>query len=145
MTMKLEEFLSRLDEARIVHAIGEAERRTTGEIRVFITTRQPADPLANATLRFEKLGMTKTRERNAVLLYFAPRNCKFAVIGDRGIHEKCGASFWEEAVAEIGAQLRAEHFTDAIVLGVRKVGDLLARHFPGTGGPNELPDAVERD
>jgi len=143
--MKMEEFLSRLDEARIVQAIRDAESRTTGEIRVFITKRESDDPLARATRRFEKLGMAKTRERNAVLLYFAPRSRKFAVIGDRGIHEKCGAGFWEEAIAEIGAQLRAEHFTDAIVLGVRKVGDLLARHFPGTGGRNELSDEVERD
>ena len=143
--MKLEEFLSRLDESRIVAAIRAAERRTTGEIRVFITTREAADPLDRARRRFEKLGMTATRERNAVLLYFAPRSRKFAVVGDRGIHEKCGAAFWAEAVAEIGAQLRAEQFTDAIVLGVEKVGALLAEHFPGSGGANELPDHVQHD
>jgi uncharacterized membrane protein len=143
--MNLEAFLSRLDEARIVAAIRDAESRTTGEIRVFVTHRAAPDPIARATRRFEKLGMTETWERNAVLLYFAPANRKFAVIGDRGIHEKCGASFWEETVAQIGAQLRTEHFTDAIVLGVRQVGDLLARHFPGPGGSNELPDEVQRD
>ena len=120
-------------------------RENAGEIRVFVTTREAADPLDRARRRFEKLGMTATRERNAVLLYFAPRSRKFAVLGDAGIHEKCGVAFWEEAVAEIGAQLRAEQFTDAIVLGVRKVGALLAEHFPGSGGANEIPDVIEHD
>ena len=45
--------------------------------------------------------MTRTRERNAVLLYFAPVSRKFAVVGDAGVHEKCGAGFWEEIVAEV--------------------------------------------
>lgn len=143
--MKMEEFLSRLDESRVVEAIRAAERRTTGEIRVFVSTREAGDALAHAKRRFEKLGMTHTRERNAVLLYFAPRSRKFALVGDRGIHEKCGASFWAEAVAEVQAPLQSEHFTEAVVLGVRKVGELLARHFPGPGESNELPDAVERD
>ena len=34
--------------------------------------------------------MHKTRERNAVLIFVAPRAHKFAVVGDKAIHEKCG-------------------------------------------------------
>jgi uncharacterized membrane protein len=142
--METREFLDQLDDPRIVAAIRDAEGRTTGEIRVFVTARAVTDPLTPAKLRFEKLGMAKTREHNAVLLYFAPETRRFAVVGDRGIHEKCDPAFWAETVAEIGAQLRSERFTDAVVLGVRKVGDLLARYFPGDGGKNELPDEIER-
>ncbi|MEI9895632.1 MAG: hypothetical protein WDN28_17520 [Chthoniobacter sp.] len=90
--------------------------------------------------------MTRTRHRNAVLIYFAPVVHKFAVVGDSGVHEKCGPAFWEETVAEIGTHLRGERFTEAVQHAVRKVGALLAEHFPAEhGGANELPDDLLRD
>jgi len=144
--MKHKEFIDRLDDAKIVAEIAAAEQRTSGEIRVFISRRTPDDAMARARRRFEKLGMTRTRHRNAVLIYFAPRVHKFAVVGDRGIHEKCGDAFWDEAVAEIGEHLRAERFTDAVLHAVDKVGALLAEHFPATpGDAHHLPNEIERD
>jgi uncharacterized membrane protein len=89
--------------------------------------------------------MHATRERNGVLLYFAPLTQKFAVIGDTGIHAKCGQSFWDEVAADIRVHLREQHFTDAVVSAVRKVGQLLAQHFPSRpDDQNELPDTIER-
>jgi uncharacterized membrane protein len=144
--MKAEEFIDRLHDATIVAEIAAAELRTSGEIRIFISRRAPEDAMVRARQRFEKLGMTRTRHRNAVLIYFAPRVHKFAVVGDQGIHEKCGDAFWDEAVAEIGQHLRAERFTDAVVHAVRKVGALLAQHFPPEpGSSHELPNEIERD
>jgi len=144
--MKTQEFLDRLDEAKIVAEIAAAERQTSGEIRVFVSHYKPDDAVARARQRFEKLGMARTRHRNAVLIYFAPRARKFAVVGDTGVHEKCGTAFWEEAVAEIGEHLRADRFTEAVLHAVRKIGALLARHFPPEpGDANELPDEILRD
>jgi uncharacterized membrane protein len=144
--MKAHEFIDRLDEAKIVAEIATAERNTSGEIRVFVSRQKPDDALARARQRFEKLGMTRTRQRNAVLIYFAPLVRKFAVIGDSGVHEKCGLPFWEETVTEIGAHLREEHFTEAVLHAVRKVGAVLAQHFPAEpGDANELPNDLLRD
>jgi len=144
--MKTHEFISRLDETKIVAEIAAAEKQTSGEIRVFISRKSPADALVRARERFEKLGMSRTRHRNGVLIYFAPRVQKFAVIGDSGIHEKCGDAFWQETVAEIGAHLRADHFTEAVQHAVRKVGALLAQHFPAEPGDiNELPNDLLKD
>jgi uncharacterized membrane protein len=39
--------------------------------------------------------MQKTRDRNAVLIFVAPRAHKYAVVGDVGVHEKCGEEFWK--------------------------------------------------
>ncbi len=144
--MKPKDFLTKLDEERIVSAIAEAEGKTSGQIRVFISDRAvEGDAVARATERFEKLGMTATRERNGVLLYFAPRSHKFAIIGDTGIHEKCGQGFWDEVSAEMSALLRQEQFTEAVAETVQKVGEVLARHFPPRpGGSNELPNQIER-
>ncbi|MEQ1860734.1 MAG: TPM domain-containing protein [Chthoniobacteraceae bacterium] len=144
--MKAKDFLSRLDEPRIVAAIVNAERRTSGEIRVWISSREIEDPVARAQQRFEQIGMSSTRERNGVLLYLAPHSQKFAIIGDSGIHEKCGAAFWEELVAQTAAELRADRFTDAIVNAIHKAGELLARHFPARPDDrNELPNEIVRD
>ena len=43
-----------------------------------------ANRIPDLVAHVKKLGMDKTRERNGVLLYFAPQAQKFAVIGDAG-------------------------------------------------------------
>src|SRR5215510_1928934 len=76
--MKPEQFIEGLDEAQIVAAIAKAERKTSGEIRVYVSHKKREDILVAARRRFHKLAMTKTRQRNAVLIYFAPLTRKLA-------------------------------------------------------------------
>lgn len=144
--MKAKEFLKRLDDERIIGAIGESERRTSGQIRVFISRKDVDDPLPRAKARFLALGMDQTRDRNGVLIYFAPHTRRFAVVGDTAVHERCGEAFWKELVATMSEALKKEQFTEAVILAVEKCGALLAEHFPPMpDGGNELPDEVERD
>ncbi|MCX7006773.1 MAG: TPM domain-containing protein [Kiritimatiellaeota bacterium] len=141
--MKIHEFISQLDEAKIVAAIAEAERKTSGEIRVYISHRAHADALAFAQKRFHQLGMTKTRHRNAALLYLAPRTRHFAIVGDSSVHEKCGDAFWQDASAKLGAALRQGDYTSAVIQTVGQLGALLAAHFPPVAGDvNELPNTI---
>src|SRR4051794_22285196 len=121
--MKTDDFLHQLDEPSVVKAIAEAELQTSGEIRVFVSEAEidAADVIPRAKARFEKLGMTATRDRNAVLLYFVPKSQKFAIIGDTGIHEKCGQPFWDEVAEEMRRLLKEQKFTDAVVGTVAKV------------------------
>ncbi|HKD11911.1 MAG TPA: TPM domain-containing protein [Thermoanaerobaculia bacterium] len=142
----MKQFLSRLDHERIVAAIADAEKRTSGQIRVHVTRRKPAYLEDRARRRFEELGMTRTRLRNGVLIYIAPNARRFRILGDAGIHEKCGEEFWKETAGEMEAAFRKGHFTDGIVRAVAKAGEILARHFPSeAGGVNELPDEVTED
>ncbi len=146
--MKTKLLLRQLDDARIMAAIEDAERKTSGEIRVFISHRLLGsdDLMDRARRRFEKLRMARTRDRNAVLVYLNPREQKFAILGDIGIHEKCGDAFWNDAAAQMQSLLREGRFTDAVVETVRKAGELLANHFPPRSeGHNELPNKVTRD
>ena len=146
--MKPHDFLQKLDDAEVVRAIQAAERKTSGEIRVFVTNGDlGADRVVDrAAVRFEKLGMTSTRDRNAVLLYFVPRARQFAIVGDKGIHEKCGETFWSEVASGIREKLREGRFTEAVVDGIEKAGEVLASHFPRQPDDrNELPNEVERD
>lgn len=144
--MKVKEFLNQLDDKRIVAAIAESERQTSGQIRVFISNKEIEDPYERAKARFISLGMDKTSNRNAVLIYFAPRSHKFAVIGDTGVHERCGNAFWTQLIATMQGSLKNQQFTEAVVIAVEKCGALLAEHFPpDSNGTNELPNEVERD
>jgi uncharacterized membrane protein len=144
--MKPQEFFSKLQHDEIVAAIREAELKMCGEIRVFITRKERHDPVIAAQRRFEKLGMTKTRERNGVLIYVAPRVRKFAIIGDTAIHEKCGDGFWKDVAQEMTEHFRKGEFTSGIVHGIRRAGTLMAVHFPcRPDDTNELSDEIEHD
>ena len=144
--MKPSEFVAQLDDAAVVAEISAAERTTSGEIRIYISSKKIDDALDRATQRFQKLGMHQTRERNGVLLYFAPKAQKFAILGDVGIHEKCGQDFWDEVAGEIRGHLREQHFTEAVVTAVRKVGRLLAQHFPSASDDrDELSNEILRE
>ena len=136
--------MAKLEHDRIVKAIAAAETKTSGEIRVFIQHGELDDVVAAAGDQFQKLGMTGTRERNAVLIFVAPRAQKFAVVGDEGIHQRCGDKFWQELVEAIGAHFQREDFTSAIVQAIEVSGERLAEHFPRTPDDrNELPNRVE--
>lgn len=146
--MKPKSFLGQVDHERIVAAIRAAEDRSRGEIRVHVSNDDVADPQQAAAQKFEKLGMTATRERNGVLIFIAPRSRSFAVIGDAGIHERLGEGFWSEIAALVSEAFREQRFTDGIVSAVERVGQALAEHFPrqaGASDADELANEVSED
>lgn len=133
-----------IDHDRIVAAIAAAELRTSGEIRVVVSQQKTEEPVVAAQRQFERLGMTATAARNGVLIFVAPASRTFAVIGDRGVHEKCGEVFWEELASAMTEQFKTGGFTQGLVLGIERAGALLARHFPRQPDDrNELPDKIE--
>ena len=142
--MRTREFLTKLEHDQIVEAIREAESKTSGEIRVLIQRgKLNTDPLLAAQKTFRRLGMHKTYQRNAVLIFVAPRAHKFAVVGDAAIHEKCGDEFWRRVVERMGAHFQTEKFTAALIEAVHEIGSVLARHFPkSSADENELPNDV---
>ena len=142
--MRTREFLSQLEHDQIVNAIRTAESKTSGEIRVYIQRgKLNADPLISAHKKFHRLRMQKTTDRNAVLIFVAPRAHKFAVVGDEAIHEKCGEEFWQSIVDGMRGHFQNENFSRAIIEGIEEVGKLLAAHFPRKAtSSNELPDEI---
>ena len=141
-------FLKALESDRITAAIGEAEARSLGEIRVHVSNQAIEDAQKAATQQFDRLAMHKTDLRNGVLIFVAPRSQKFAVIGDKGIHERCGPAFWQDIATAMQEDFRAGRFTDGIVKGVARAGEALASYFPRPHAHqdvNELPDDVTQD
>jgi uncharacterized membrane protein len=127
-----------------VAAIRTAEQKTSGEIRVLVARHRARNPVAAAQKHFERLQMARTPDRNAVLIFLAPRSRTFSVIGDQGVHEKCGDQFWRELAAAMQDDFKRGDFTYGLIHGVERAGALLAEHFPpepaATARP---PDGVE--
>lgn len=141
--MKPNQFIAELDAAAIETAIQQAELTTSGEIRVVVSRRSVEDPVAAARGEFTRQGMHQTRHRNAVLLFIAPASQGFAIIGDEGVHAKCGDAFWTEVAAAMQENFRGGRYTAALLEGISRAGSLLATHFPrAADDANELPDSV---
>jgi len=128
MTQK--EFLAALDQQRIIDAIAEAEKRTSGEIRVHVQPKGGGDIRSVAERTFERLGMTKTGLRNGVLLFIACEEQRFVILGDGGIDESVPAGFWDEIAAKLTIRFQRGEFTDGIVEAIRSAGEQLAAYFP---------------
>jgi uncharacterized membrane protein len=141
-------YFSKFDSERIVEAIAAAEKQSSAQIRVHVTRKIPKNLEERAERRFHLLGMTKTAGRNGVLIYIAPRARRFRILGDVAIHEKCGEDFWKDVAASMESFFQKGQFTEGVVHGVERVGDVLARHFPRKGeggGVNELPDTIDEE
>lgn len=144
--MTMANFFSEFDSDRIVQAIASAEGRTSAEIRVHVTRRVPKDLEERALRRFHLLGMTKTAERNGVLIYIAPRAHRFRVLGDVAIHEKAGPDFWTQVAAAMEERFLKAEFTEGVLEGIGRVAEVLARHFPRkTHDRDELSNAIDEE
>jgi uncharacterized membrane protein len=138
-------FLKKLDSKAIEAAIKDAERATTGEIRVAVLPRFRGSIEEMTEQTAHRIGMTKTRDRNGVLILVDPARRKFRVWGDRAIHEKVGEGFWRAVATAIQERFRAGDFTAGLVHGVAVAGKTLAEHFPcgAEGHQDQLPDEVD--
>jgi uncharacterized membrane protein len=115
----------------IVRAIAEAEVGTTSEIRVHLSKRLfEKDAYARACHLFSQYGMSRTTQRNAVLLYINLRHHKAAIVADEGAHHALGQRFYEAWMRELGANLRGTHPERAVAMSVLDLGKELGKHFP---------------
>lgn len=146
--MRVSHFLHQLDEEAVLSAVRQAESRTSGEVRVFVSRRRlrGRSATSRALAEFHRLDMDTTEERNAVLFYVVPRDRAFAVIGDEAVHACCGPEFWIGTAGALGKDFAAGRFTEGLVSAIGRAADFLAEHFPrGRDDRNERPDAIARD
>ena len=142
---KKKEFFSAEDKEQIVDAIRHAEKETSGEIRIFIESKNPfVDPIDRAAEIFFKLKMQDTEHRNAVLLYIAMKHQELALFGDEGIYKKAGADYWNAAVKKMISQFTKDNMSNGIEQCIRQIGETLKEKFPysATDDKNELPDEI---
>lgn len=142
-SLKAKHFFSTKDKEKIIAAIEEAEKCTSGEIRVHVESGSGKDIIVRAKEVFEKLGMTKTELRNGVLIYLATEERHFAIIGDRGINEVVPVNFWEETKEQMSNYFKEGRFVDGVCYGINTAGRHLAAHFPyKSDDVNELSNDI---
>lgn len=142
---KPREFFIESEKGRIVEAVRQAERRTSGEVRVFVESRcKYVDAIDRAAELFFNLKMEKTDLRNGVLVYVAVKDKQVAVFGDEGIYKKMTQKFWDAEVKKMLVQFKNDNIPDGIIAVVNDIGEALYRHFPYDSGvdKNELPDDI---
>lgn len=142
--MKHKEFVAALDQKAITDAISRTERTCSGEVRVHVQPRAFGKDLRNVAERtFERLGMTKTAERNGVLLFICSEEQKFCILGDKGIDEKVAPGFWDEIAGKLTERFKHQEFTAGIVEAVEQIGPSLSCHFPrAAADTNELSNEL---
>ncbi len=139
-------FLTEEEKERIVLAIRKAEEKTSGEIRVYLGHEAKGDVINHAKKVFKKLGMAKTKHRNGILIFLALKNKRFAILGDKGIHEKVSADFWNQIASRLTKHFKEDRFADGIVEAILLAGDKLKAHFPHERhDKNELPNEIGRN
>ena len=141
--MNARKFFGEEDQAAIKDAIMQAEKNTSGEIRVHIEDSFKGDVLDQAAFIFKMLKMHETEQRNGVLIYLAVKNRKFAIIGDAGINAVVPAGFWDRVSEIMTKHFRDGRFTEGLVDGIKLTGEKLVEFFPFLkNDTNELSDEI---
>ncbi|MEW2922967.1 TPM domain-containing protein [Muricauda sp. ANG21] len=141
----VEEFLTADEEQEIINAILEAEKNTSGEIRVHIEGTSKIDHFSRAQQLFHFLKMDNTKEGNGVLIYVAVDDKKFVIYGDTGIDRAVPKGFWDTTKDVMSAHFKKGQFKQGIVEGILMAGKELESHFPWDhNDTNELSDAISK-
>ena len=94
---------------------------------------------------FSLLRLWDTAERNGVLIYVLLADRDIEIVADRGANAKVATAEWEAICRTMEEGLRAGRNGEAVVAGIQRVSQLLARHFPRRPDDrNELPDRPVR-
>ncbi|MES2430733.1 MAG: TPM domain-containing protein [Bacteroidota bacterium] len=142
---KKKNLLSSAEEDLIVKAIRAAEKKTSGEVRVYVESHcRFVDPVDRAMEVFFGLKMNDTDDHNGVLIYIALKDRQLAIYGDEGIHTRVGKEYWQNAVQQM-LQLFTKHdHVGGICQTVTTIGQTLEKEFPyeHNDDKNELPDNI---
>lgn len=141
--MKATDYFTEARLAEIDGAIKQAEKSTSGEIRLYVEDTCKEDVLDHAAFLFGELEMHKTELRNGVLFYLAMQDHKFAILGDGGINAKVPEDFWNHIKEEMLVNFKQGEFSKGLEVGIEMAGTALAEHFPyQQGDVNELSDDI---
>jgi uncharacterized membrane protein len=142
---KVEDFLTKAEEAQVVEAIRLAEKNTSGEIRVHLEKKTSIAPITRAVEVFHELKMNQTKLRNGVIIYVAVKSKQFAIYGDQGINDKVSDDFWNCTKDIMISHFKEGNNVKALVEGIENAGQQLKKHFPfEDDDTDELSNEISR-
>ena len=142
------QYFSDDDFLRISNKITEAEKSTSGEIRVAVKEKKlfsdrKKDIRQLAEKEFYKLNMHKTRDKTGILLYLLLGERQFYILADSGIDKIVGQTTWDAVRDEIQLRFQEGKFCDGLIWGVERVSKILLEHFPiKEDDTNELSNKI---
>ena len=141
----IENFLSKEDELEIVEAIKQAEKATSGEIRVHIEKTASVAHSTRATEVFHLLKMDSTELQNGVLIYVAVEDHAFVICGDKGINDIVGVNFWNSTKDIMRSHFKNDDYKQGLIAGIENAGEQLQKYFPWQENDiDELPNEISR-
>jgi uncharacterized membrane protein len=137
-------FFTEDEQKKIVEAIKNAERNTSGEIKVHIdNTSQWEDVVTKASKVFDKLELEKTKQRNGVLIYIAKEDRQFAIWADKGINKVVPEGYWESTIDLMRSYMKVGQYAEGVIKAINMVGVKLKKYFPiEKNDKNELSDDI---
>jgi uncharacterized membrane protein len=134
----------------IESAITASEKLHGAEIRFAIEgalepgeVRRGKLPRERALEVFAGLGVWDTEANNGVLIYVLLADRDVEIVADRGYNLRVAQDEWSDICHAMEQSFRAGDFEAGALDGVRRVGDMLAAHFPPLPGgrdEDELPN-----
>jgi uncharacterized membrane protein len=141
--MKVENFFTEKEKKQIMAAIADAEKNTSGEIRVHLEKMCAEDVFTHAVNVFGKLEMHKTELKNAVLFYLAVQDKKFAIVADKGINDVVPSDFWDKIKQELQTHFKQNNFSSSLCKAIEDTGKQLSTFFPlQSNDTNELSNDI---
>lgn len=131
------------EKKQIIAAIIAAEMKSAGQIRVHTEPRCKGDVLDRAADIFRKLEMHKTEKRTGILIYLAYEDRRFAIIGDKGIHDVVPYDFWNDIKEIMEGYFKQGQFQAGVIYGINETAKHLIKYFPHRAGDkNELSNEI---
>ena len=141
--MSPDKYFTEKQKSDMIAAIQDAEKDTSGEIRIHIENHSRKSSLDRAAQVFAELEMHKTALRNGVLIYVALQDHSLAILGDIGINQKVPSDFWNNVKEQLVQSFKAGQISEGICQAVRTVGKQLKTLFPyQSDDVNELSDDI---
>lgn len=141
--MKPEKKFTESQKEAMVAAIRQAEKDTSGEIRIHFENHCKKEVLDQAADVFAELKMHTTTERNGVLIYVALEDKKLAILGDAGINAKVPDNFWDDVKSRMVELFKQGEIAEGVCQAAIEVGKHLKQFFPyQKDDVNELSDDI---
>jgi putative membrane protein len=95
----------------------------------------------NAATQFLVMNTHATGGRTGVLIFVSLLERYCEIVADTAIAARVDNATWQSIVDEMLPMLRRGQQAEALIHGIQRCGEHLAKHFPpGVSNPNEIPD-----
>jgi putative membrane protein len=96
-----------------------------------------------ARLAFLNTGLTETKNRTGVLIWISKLEHRAVILGDCGIHQKVGGSYWQAEIEKITLAIKEGRAVTGACEVISDIAKRLANEFPPEAhNSDELPPTI---